>query len=298
MRLLVFQIRHPNGHGEQINVEADRALIGSGAHCDIRLPVEEAAVEHVLVEVGAANTVFARALYFEPPPTMNGIPFTQAPLPPESILGVGRVQIAAHAVDIAGDRARSEDKKKTSPVFVGIVLVLIGVWTWLLLSDAPIEAAAPKPPPEVELWSAPVTKCTQPGGEQALAVARERRMVADAKRERRPFHVQDGVAAVPIYELAGACFKAGGDAESSNNAYAAANALRREMNDDYRTERVRLEHALNVKDYETAQRQVKILLQFTEGKQGDYVTYLSNLDRKLRLKLGSGGMPPLWRTMP
>ena len=35
-----------------------------------------------------------------------------------------------------------------------------------------------------------------------------------------------------------------------------------------------------------ARREVRILMQFTEGKQGDYVTWLSNLDRKLKLKLG------------
>ena len=115
--------------------------------------------------------------------------------------------------------------------------------------------------------------------------------MADAKRERRPFRVQDGVAAVPMYELSGVCFRSGGDVESSNQAYAAANALRRELTDDYRTQRVRLEHALGVRDQKSAQRQVKILLAFTEGKQGDYVTWLSNLDRRLKIKLGSGGPP-------
>jgi len=111
--------------------------------------------------------------------------------------------------------------------------------------------------------------------------------VADAKRERRPFHVQDGVSAVPVYELAGACFRAGGDGMSAKLAEDSAQFLRREMNDDFRTRRVRLEHALNTQDYVSAQKEVRTLLQFVEGKQGEWVTWLQNLDRQLKLKVGS-----------
>ncbi len=56
------------------------------------------------------------------------------------------------------------------------------------------------------------------------------------------------------------------------------------MNDDFRTRRVRLEHALNVEDTANAQKEVRVLLQFTENKSGEYVTWLSNLDRRLKLK--------------
>lgn len=292
MRVLRFQIRYPTGQVEQINIEHERALIGSGAHCDIRLPLDQAAVEHVLVEVGAGGNVFARALSFEPPPTMNNIPFTQAPLPAETLLGVGMVQIYAVAADIAGDAPGTQHAKKgSSPITIIAVLLMLPAAFYLFFVDPPPEAVATKPPKEPDLWGAPVAACPQPSGEQALALAREKRAVADAKRERRPFHVQDGVAAVPLYELSAVCFRAGGDVESSNQAYAAANALRRELSDDYRTQRVRLEHAISVQDQHTAQREVKILLAFTEGKQGDYVTWLSNLDRRLKIKLGSGGPP-------
>ena len=77
MRVLRFQTRLPTGQVEQLSIESERVLIGSGAHCEIRLPLAEARVEHVLVELGPAG-VFARALNFEPPPTINNVPFTQA----------------------------------------------------------------------------------------------------------------------------------------------------------------------------------------------------------------------------
>ena len=290
--VLKFQIRYPNGQLEQINIEHERALIGSGAHCDIRLPIDQAAVEHVLVEVGAGGNVFAHALSFEPAPTMNNIPFTQAPLPAETLLGVGQVQIYAQAADLAGGMVQTQEKKSgASPITVIAILLMIPAVAYLFFVDPPPDDVATKPPKEPDLWGAVVTACPQPGGDQALALAREKRSVADAKRERRPFHIQDGVAAVPMYELASACFRAGGDIDSSNQANAAANALRRELSDDYRTQRVRLEHAISVQDGKTAQRQVRILLAFTEGKPGDYVTWLSNLDRRLKMKLGSGGPP-------
>ena len=43
-------------------------------------------------------------------------------------------------------------------------------------------------------------------------------LVADAKRERRPFLPKDGVEAVPIYEQASACFRVGGDPNAASLA--------------------------------------------------------------------------------
>ena len=76
---LEFRIRHPDGRQEQLVVDSDRVLIGSGAHCEIRLPASEAAVEHVLVTF-LGGGVFATARALSPAPTINGSPFTQAPL--------------------------------------------------------------------------------------------------------------------------------------------------------------------------------------------------------------------------
>jgi hypothetical protein len=58
------------------------------------------------------------------------------------------------------------------------------------------------------------------------------------------------------------------------------------MQQDFRTHRVRLDHLLAVKDWVAARREVRTLLAYMEGKSGDYVTWLSNLDRNLKLKVG------------
>jgi hypothetical protein len=110
--------------------------------------------------------------------------------------------------------------------------------------------------------------------------------MAEAKRERRPFHVQDGVAAVPLFETASACFRAAGQAAAAGDLASAASTLRTKVNEDYRAHQVRLEHALTVNDLATAQKEVQVLRAFTEGKVGPYVVWLSNLDRKLQLIRG------------
>jgi hypothetical protein len=285
MRTLKFQIRLHNGQVDQLSMEAERVLIGSGAHCEIRLPVDQARVEHVLIELGPAG-IFARALNFDPPPTINNIPFQQAPLPPGAMLGVGGCQIYVEIVEGAAGTAGGP-KKKTSPIMFIALAVIVPLGMYTILVDDPAEGgpkASPKQAPE--LWQGQVTSCPYTGG-QALAFAREKMAVADAKRERRPFHVQDGVQAVPTYEAASVCFRAGGDASSATLAEESAKFLRRDITDDFRTRRVRLDHALAIEDYVSAQKEVRVLLQFTEGKSGDYVTWLSNLERKLKLKAGA-----------
>jgi hypothetical protein len=283
MRTLKFQIRLHTGQVDLLSMEAERVLIGSGAHCEIRLPVDQARVEHVLIELGPAG-IFARALNFDPPPTINNIPFQQAPLPPGAMLGVGGCQIY---IEIAEGEAGTTTgpKKKTSPIMYIALAIIVPLGMYTILAEDPVETQKASPKQAPELWQAPVGACPYAAG-QALAFAREKMAVADAKRERRPFHVQDGVQAVPTYEAAAVCFRAGGDNASGTLAEESAKFLRRDITDDFRTRRVRLDHALVVEDYVSAQKEVRVLLQFTEGKSGDYVTWLSNLDRRLRLKVG------------
>ena len=123
MRTLKFQIRLHTGQIDQLSMEAERVLIGSGAHCEIRLPVDQARVEHVLIELGPSG-IFARALNFEPPPTINNIPFQQAPLPPGSVLGVGGCQILVELVEGAGGAA-GKQKKKTSPLMYIAMAIIV-----------------------------------------------------------------------------------------------------------------------------------------------------------------------------
>jgi len=267
-------------------VEGERVMIGSGAHCEIRLPIDQSALESVLVQQTAAG-VYAKALSFEPPPTLNNTPFSQAPVQAESVLGIGQMQIyvTMSNEDAGGKKIVSKEKSQASPMTVILAaLCAVAAAYYVLSNDEQADSQQPQQVPE--LWEATPAACPQSQPEQALARAHEVNQVADARRERRPFHVQDGVAAVPLYELASACYQRGADQARATETANAAAALKAEMQQDFRTHRVRLDHLLTIKDWVSARREVRVLLSYMDGKQGEYVTWLSNLDRQLKLKVG------------
>ena len=285
MTTLRFQIQHANGRQEQVTVEAERALIGSGAHCEIRLPIDQAAVEHILIQVGAGG-VFAQALSFEPAPTIGGVPFTQAPLPPDVVLGVNQTQMLVSITSdaIAGGGIGRKEKGKTNPMLIIAAMAGACLVAWMFLGgDDDVRRVEPQEYPK--LWDQGAATCDK-GPNEAAAFAMEKRVVADSKRERRMFHVKDGVDAVPLYETAAACYDKAGDKQNADAARDTANALRKELDDDYRTHRMRLQHAMQVKDMETARREVRTLIEMTEGKEGPYVSYLHVIERDLKQKLG------------
>ncbi len=289
MSLLKFHVRYADGRKEDLAIEAEQATIGSGAHCEIRLPVEAARVEHVSVSVTAAG-VYAQAISFDPPPLVNGVPFTQGALLPESVLTLGNVDIVITIPDSSKPESTvmrgGTKQQKTSPVSMVLAAALLPLAAYALLGDdGPTGLSAP-PQKVPDLWEAQIVACPQNGQTQALSIAQERHAVAETKRERSPFDIRDGVSAVPLYEAASACFKAAGDNRSSEDDKAMATSIRDRMAEEYKTHVVWLEHCLKIEDWRAAQREVALLMAYTEGKKGEYVTWLSNLERHLRVKYG------------
>lgn len=289
MSVLRFQIQHANGRQEIISVESERALIGSGAHCEIRLPLDQSAVEHVLVQVGAGG-VFVQALHFEPPPTIGGVPFTQAPLPPDALLGVGQTQMLVTVSDEAGAGAKKQ-QNKPSPVL--IVAILGGLGAAFMLANQQAGGGNEAPSEVPSLFDAPIDSCVHRENTQlayspseAGPIAMESKTLADSQRERRAFHAHDGIDAVRNYEIASACFRKVGDTASANDASEQAKKLRDEMDHDYRTHRLRLKHALDVTDNADAHHEAKLLLEMLQGRQGPYVDYLTETERRLKQQLG------------
>ncbi|MFO0677793.1 MAG: hypothetical protein U0169_14750 [Polyangiaceae bacterium] len=281
---LQFRIVYPDGKVDKLVVDSDNVLVGSGAHCEIRLPREKAAVEHVAVTM-VGGGVHAQARALDPLPTVNGSGFMQSPLLADAAMGIGDVQIFVEVVSIEGgaDVIR-KNAQKTSPITYVAALLAIPLAGYILLVDEEDGTSAPAPKDVPALWGEPVRTCREQAPDQALASAIERKVVAEGRRERRPFHVQDGVAAVPIFETAAACFTQAGKPDLAKDAEADAVNLRARVTEDYRAHQVRLEHALTVQDFPTAQKEVRVLRAFTEGLGGSYVVWLSNLERQLKLR--------------
>ena len=98
-----------------------------------------------------------------------------------------------------------------------------------------------------------------------------------------------GVQAVGLYRLGAACMRSGGDALLAGELDATASGLQAEIESGYRTHRVRLEHALSVHDRTVARDEVQALRDLTSGQSGEYVTWLSSLDRRIKMQTGTGG---------
>jgi hypothetical protein len=281
-----IDVHYPDGRSEQLFVDADRVLIGSGSHCEVRLPAENAALEHVRLSL-IAGGVHAQARSLSPHPTIDGTGFVRSPVQPDSVLGVGGVKLWAAAVELEDQRAVIRKRtQKTSPLAYVALAVGVAI-TGYLISIAPEAEPSPMAPGDPPaLWDEPTGACPQASHDAALAVALDKFDVAGGKRERRPFRVEDGVAAVPLFETAAACFRVAGEKAASSEADDDARDLRAKVNEDYRAHQVRLEHALMVEDWPVAQQEVGVLRELTRGRRGQYVAWLSNLDRRLQLKLG------------
>jgi hypothetical protein len=274
-------IRKPGGGEDSLQAQCEKILIGSGAHCEVRLPIEASAVEHVELTISNGR-VYARARAFDPPPMLGGSPLVQGFVDPGVELEIGSLRILASVAEGVGPAAVAAAAKKRSSA----LRVAIGVAGVLLLmvlgqrvrsgSHAGAGAAAPA------LWGPALTVCPQRAPQQAQALAEEKLHIAQGKRERRPFHVEDGVAAVPLFELASACFATAGDAAMASSSQQAASDLRARVNEDYHAHQVRLGHALNVSDRLTVLHEATALRAMTDGLAGPYVGWLADLQRAAR----------------
>ncbi len=288
MSALKFDIRYADGRIEELRVDSDRALIGSGGHCELRMPVDQAAVEHILVSIGPGGVV-AEARSFQPPPMVNGAPFSRTQLVPGSILGVGTIQIIVSQIDVAGAAVATGKEQGLSPMSRILAILMLPLAAYVILDEDEDDGTVAAPDAVPQLWAAEAPPCSQAGPDQALAVAEEEFSVAASKHERRPFHIPDGVQAVTRYDTAAACFRVAGDTARAQEITGISTKLRGEIEEDFRTHRVRLEHALSTRNVDLMQKEVRVLLAFTEGTDGDYRNWLSNLDRRLKVKYGDQG---------
>jgi hypothetical protein len=276
-------VRKPTGGEESLFAQCDKVVVGSGAHCEVRLPIEAAAVEHVELTISSGR-VYARARAFEPPTTIGGSPFVQGFVDPGVEIGIGALRILASVAEGGGPATTAGTAKKKSGTMRLAIMGAFGLLLLLLLQQqtesAPSATASSAPAPP--LWGPPPAACPQNAPPQALALAEEKMRIAEGKRERRPFHVQDGVAAVPLFELASVCFATAGDEAMASTARQAAADLRARVNEDYHAHQVRLEHALNVKDAPTVLHEATALRALTEGLAGPYVSWLAVVERASR----------------
>src|SRR6266545_461569 len=298
----LFAITYPNGRREQISVDSDSAKVGSGAHCEVRLPPEHAAVEHLSIET-RQGAVFAEARTLSPPPTMNGLPFTHGRLLPESVVMVGQIGLSISLLQLSDEvevKKRSTGRSSPHKYVLLAAIVLFGVVYFVNKYRRP-DSSVEMPLGTPELWPQAEVNCPQQSKEPALAFAFDQRLRADTKRERSPFAPEDGVTAVPLYLRAAACFRMAGHPDEERESIADATSLRRRLSDDFHLNQLRLERALDTQQWELARHQIHRLQAYlgyrwdpaltkgaspnasAETVRGAYYAWLSNVDRRIGL---------------
>src|SRR3954463_11227417 len=110
MATIKIDIRHSNGQRESVVIEGERAIIGSASHCDVRLPMDQAAYEHVLIEV-QGSTLRAESKVESPAATINGMPFAASTLATDAVLGIGNIRLYVSSVRDLFDGPQLDAKK-------------------------------------------------------------------------------------------------------------------------------------------------------------------------------------------
>ncbi|HVM68988.1 MAG TPA: hypothetical protein VM204_04045 [Gaiellaceae bacterium] len=278
MEELRFDILYPDGRAERSVVQAARVIIGSGAHCDVRLAPDQAAFEHVVVEMLPDATRVQRVAP-APPSTLDGAAFTVASLGPFGTLAVGGTVIR---IERAAAPGRSDKAKVDAGLLAkaGVLALLLGAVFYV--SNLPDEGAGAAPAELPELFTGGEITCARPDPAEARAVAADSHALADGARERSPFEPREAVAAVKAYDLAAACYRSAGDAEAAEETRRAAREIEDATRSEIRARRVRLERMLAVRDLEIARQDVAVLRALLEGERGDYVAWLKRVDQDLK----------------
>jgi len=285
--LLTFVVRDEGtGKRTELTVDSELARVGSGAHCEIRLPIEQAAIEQLRVEV-RSGAVFAETRAVQPPTLLNGSPFTQGRLLPDSVLEVGSLKlsvVARRATHVANQAAVAKSSRSKFVYVLGAVGFPLGFWAlWVTEPNAASQETAPVPAPELFAQAVSTCKETSPDAARALALLDLAR--ASSAHERAPFDAAEGVSAVALYARAAACFRAAGDEEAASAATLSADALKRDMTQDFRLHQVRLEWAQATEHFDAARTEISYLSSFVAGlSDREYANWLSTLDRRIQLK--------------
>jgi hypothetical protein len=287
---ILFKIRSPETSCELL-VDAPSARIGSGGHCEIRLGADDVAFEQVFLEA-RTTSLYAEVRSTERPVLLNGAPFLQGLLLPDSVLHLGNVEVRAELVDHAAAARkpnRDRDRRRSLLAVGALVLAVVGVGlaSRLRKVDTGLELmAAPA------LWAnESAARCEQQGPEQALALAHDLMLRGTTARERAPFNPEDGVHAVEHFSRARACFLQAKDGVAARQAAVAGTQLKESLAREFHIHQARMERALSTGKYASARTETNILLSFGAVNQDPYFGWLATLDRHLELQFAGRKEP-------
>ncbi len=263
-----------------VEINASQVLIGSDAHCDVRLGPDVVAPEQMRV------IVYQGELYLEQLArgqqlTVGGVPFHRGKLGPDDEIRLGTLRIVVRRLVPLEDLNAKKGPSKIvlggiGLVFLLLVVVAIGAGGKRKLDDTP---APPGSPFDALAGDSVVCPESQPGA--SAAAADELLLDADTRRERSPFYPKDGVKAVQLYRVAYACLNISQNREEALSAEKEARRLQERVEKDFHVHHVRLDRALTLDEIDQAYSEVRILKGYLTGQEGPYLAWLDDLERRL-----------------
>jgi hypothetical protein len=275
-----------------LELSSGRALVGSGAHCDVRLAPDEAAMEHLLIEA-RDEQIFVEVRNLEPACRLNGAPFLGGFLPVEAPLELGALVLKVKLEERqegAASKPSTGNKSQTHPAVqaLGLVAVAVGLFYAIEapeVSESVFDAAMTPPALFADLGKA---TCPQADPEAAASLAHQERVAAENKAERSPFYPGDGLAAVALYERARVCHLAAGEKQAADESAAASARLRTQLSDELHVRHVRLERFLAQSKFDDVAREARLLSELVPDFGSPYAQWLSAVRREVAVRKNQG----------
>lgn len=261
------------GEARELAISEERVVLGSQQSAGICVEgFDEIAPEHAVVTAREGGCMVSAAPGAPTPIVVDGVAHEQGFVPFGVELAIGRVRLRFE------DRPKRAPGSRSSPLVI-IAPLVVGVAAWMLLTEG--DATDLPEAPEAPALFGQEPSC-HAGESPAHHHAERREQAGDAQVQRYPFAPRDGVRAVLAFGEAAACYDAASDADAARRARGRATWLRERVEQDYRSSRFRLEHAIETANRSAALDEARVLLSLLEGRDEPYVDWLALLERRLR----------------
>ena len=258
--------RHP--------VNGAHLCLGRSPSCDIALPeASRLQPEHLTASPQADGVQLSLIDARSAPVLYNGQSMTSCLVPWDQEVFIAGIRFKPEK---AGE---GEAGKRTALVVLPVAAAFFfaGVTFLPAAGDggAVYSPAGGQPP---ELWLQTVA-CTRPSSAEHRA--REAEAAAQAKMQRYRFEAGDGMQALRLLGEAARCYAAGGQKREAARAQKRFEAWKERLQRDYDGSLLRLRLALQNEDGEEVLREVRGLKALLGQRDGDYLDWLGELERKL-----------------
>jgi hypothetical protein len=275
---LRIEIERAGIPSEELEVDAPRALIGSGSHCEVRLGAHEAAREHLLVRC-TPRGLEAVGCGADAVTLLDGAPFVRGLVADGARFSIGECRVRVARNGSARSRARAREQRASRLLVGALSIASLAAFAALLLEPAAGGTIAP-PPLTPALWSASdAQQCARVTSDEAGELGQMHWRAALMKQERSPYHLEDAMMAVGLFQRAAACFAEAGDHAQATRADREFERLLRKLGADHHRRRVFLERAIEQRDWRTAAREASALRKLLGDRHAEYTSWLRNVER-------------------